>query len=229
MNTMTDTSVIDAAVAAADGPAQRSAEWLYQRVGYCTASKFRDVQNMTSSGGKSKVLRRNYMIQLAVERLTNEPTNHYTNAAMEWGTAQEAQARMAYEARTGAIVDEVGFLHHPALEWCGGSPDGLVGTDGLVEFKCPYESAVHVTTLLEGAMPAEHMPQVQGLLWITGRQWCDFVSYDPRMPKGLDMFVQRIERDDAYIATLETEVIKFLAEVAAALAQMQEKLKEYAE
>ncbi len=210
--------------AASEAHPQRTAQWLYDRVGYCTASRFKDVLGVLKSG-KEPAARRNYRVQLAVERLTNHPTSNYMNAAMEWGVTQEAQARMAYEARTGEIVEETGFIHHPSLEWCGGSPDGLVGAKGLCEFKCPYESAVHVMTLLDGAMPEEHAAQVQGLMWITGREWCDFVSYDPRPPRGLDLFVQRIARDDAYIASLETEVRKFLAEVAAMLDAMHAKLE----
>lgn len=223
---MSDTAIIDAAIAADESP-QRTAAWLYQRVGHATCSRFKDIIAKIGKGESAK--RRNYRIQLAVERLTNEPTNNYVNTAMQHGTDQEPIARMEYEARTGAIVEELGFIHHPTIELCGGSADGAVESDGLIEIKCPYESAIHVETLLAGAMPEEHMAQVQGLMAVTGRKWCDFISFDPRMPKGLDMFVQRIPRDDAYIATLETEVVKFLAEVAAALAQMQEKLKEYAQ
>ena len=167
------------------------------------------------------------MIQLCVERLIQQPAGHFVNAAMQWGIDQESQARMAYEARTGAIVEEVGFIHHPALEWVGGSPDGTVAEDGLVEFKCPFEPAVHVETLMAGAMPEEHRPQVQGLLWITARQFCDFVSYDPRMPKGLDLFVHRVQRDDKYIASLETEIRAFLGEVDSTLDAMLEKMGEY--
>jgi hypothetical protein len=131
---------------------------------------------------------------------------------MQHGTEFEPQARMEYEARTGAMVEQVGFLHHPTIALCGGSPDGLVDEDGGLEIKCPYNSANHLQCFLTG-MPEEHIPQVQGLMWITGRQWWDFVSYDPRMPDHLKLYQSRIERDDEYIATLEKAVREFLAGV----------------
>ena len=191
---------------------QRTAQWLQERVGHCTASNFHSVLDRTKTGTEG-AKRRNYRAKLTVERIINEPVSGFVNAAMEWGTAQESQARMAYEARTGAMIEEVGFIHHPTLKWVGGSPDGLIGKDGMIECKCPFEPAVHVSVLL--TKECEHLPQIQGLLWITGRQWCDYVSYDPRMPAGLEIYVQRITRDDKFIADLTTAVIAFLAEVAA--------------
>lgn len=190
---------------------QRTAQWLYERVGHCTASMFGDVIAKRKDK-KEAAPRRNYRVRLAVERLLNEPQGGYVNAAMEWGAEKEAEARMAYEAETGAIVEETGFINHPAIEWCGGSPDGLIGSDGLIEIKCPFESAVHVVTLMDKTCE-DHLPQMQGLMWITGRKWCDFVSYDPRMPSGIDSYIQRVQRDDKYIAMLEAEVTAFLAEV----------------
>jgi hypothetical protein len=130
---------------------------------------------------------------------------------MLWGTEQEAAARAAYEQRTGIEVEETGFVAHDTL-YAGCSPDGLVDWDGLIEIKCPYNSAVHIETLL-GGMPADHMAQVQGQMWITGRQWCDFVSFDPRMPEPLQLHVQRINRYPAYVAVLERQVTEFLVEV----------------
>lgn len=188
---------------------QRTAAWLYERVGHCTASRFKDA---TAKIGKGEAAaRRNYRVQLAVERLINAPTANFVNSAMQWGIDQELQARMEYEAKTGAIVLESGFIHHATLQWCGGSPDGLIGKHGGVEFKCPFEPAVHVTTMMTGE--CEHLPQIQGLMWITGRKWWDFVSYDPRMPAGLQLYVKRIERDDKYIAALESDITAFLKEV----------------
>lgn len=189
---------------------QRTAQWLQERVGHCTASNFHSVLDRTKTGTEG-AKRRNYRAKLTVERIINEPVSGFVNAAMEWGTAQESQARMAYEARTGAMIEEVGFIHHPTLKWVGGSPDGLIGKDGMIECKCPFEPAVHVSVLL--TKECEHLPQIQGLLWITGRQWCDYVSYDPRMPAGLEIYVQRVMRDDKFIADLTTAVIAFLAEV----------------
>jgi hypothetical protein len=130
---------------------------------------------------------------------------------MNWGTEQEPEARAAYERATGRIVEETGFFAHDSLP-AGCSPDGLVDWDGLIEIKCPYNSAVHIETLLNG-MPTHHTAQVQGQMWITGRDWCDFVSFDPRMPEALQLHVQRITRDPGFIADLEAKVTSFLQQV----------------
>ena len=127
---------------------------------------------------------------------------------MRQGTEREPMARRAYEIQTGVLVHEVGFCRHDTLD-AGASPDGIVELEGLIEIKCP-NSTTHQTTLLEG-MNEDHLYQIQGQLWITGYDWCDFVSYDPRMPKGLDLYVQRVPRDDAFIAQLESGVREFLA------------------
>jgi hypothetical protein len=130
---------------------------------------------------------------------------------MQWGTEQEPAARAAYERVTGTSVEETGFVAHDTL-LAGCSPDGLVDWDGLIEIKCPYNSANHIETLLRG-MPDEHIPQVQGQMWITGRQWCDFVSFDPRMPEPLQLHIQRINRDPGFIADLEARITIFLQQV----------------
>lgn len=189
---------------------QGSPEWLSARAGHCTASRFKDVLAKIKTGEAAG--RRNYRIQLVTERLTHRPCESFTNAAMEWGTATEPHARAAYETAKALMVDEAGFLHHPDVLWVGASPDGLIGKDGGCEIKCPHQSTVHVETL-EGGMPPEHRAQVQGVLWVTGRQWWDFVSFDPRMPTHLQLYVERVERDEAYIATLAAEVERFLSEV----------------
>lgn len=191
---------------------QGTQDWLKDRAGHATASRFKDVLAKIKNG--EAATRAKYRIQLVTERLTGLPVEGYKNAAMAWGTEREPEARMAYEEMTGEIVAEVGFMAHPLVKWCGASPDGLVGTSGMVEIKCPFESTVHVLTLTDG-MPAEHIPQVQGNLWVNGRQWCDFISYDPRMPEGLQLYRQRIERDNKFIASLAEEVEKFLGEVQA--------------
>lgn len=191
---------------------QGSPEWLAQRAGHCTASRFKDVLAKIKTGESAS--RRNYRIQLVTERLTGRPCDSYSNTAMEWGTATEPFARAAYEGARTVMVDETGFLLHPEVPYVGASPDGLVGADGGVEIKCPYQSTVHVETL-EGGMPPEHRAQVQGTLWVTGRAWWDFISFDPRMPAHLQLYVERIPRDEDYIATLAAEVTKFLAEVDA--------------
>jgi len=191
---------------------QGSAEWLAARAGHVTASRLKDVLAKIKTG--EAATRRTYRIQLVTERLTGLPQESYKNSAMEWGTATEPQARMAYEAATGRMVFEKGFLKHPELEWIGASPDGLVDDLGGIEIKCPYNSAVHVETIMS-KMPAEHVAQIQGCMWVTGRQWWDFVSFDPRMPAHLRLYVERVARDPEYIDMLATEVSHFLDEVAA--------------
>ena len=191
---------------------QRDNDWYAARCGKATASRFKDVLARLKNGNPAAD-RQKYLTELVVERLTGQPVPAYENAAMRWGTEQEAVARAAYEQRTGATVEETGFVAHDTL-MAGCSPDGLVDWDGLIEIKCPHNSAVHIETLLNG-MPAEHTAQVQGQMWITGREWCDFVSFDPRMPEPLQLHVQRINRDPAFIADLKRQVAEFLAEVGA--------------
>ena len=202
---------------------QGSIEWLMERVGCCTASRFRDVLAKLKGGGPAKA-RADYLWELVVERLTGQPGQHYESAAMQWGTEQESAARMAYEAATGAMVYQTGFRRHPAIERLGGSPDGLVEPKGGFEAKCPFNSANHLQTWLAG-MPDEHTAQVQGLMWLECADWWDFCSYDPRMPPDLQLYIQRIQRDDAYIARLEAEVIVFLGEVEALAAKLEDAAK----
>lgn len=194
-----------------DPSAQGSIEWLMARVGFCTASRFGDVMDKLKSG-KPGAARDKYLWELVIERLTKQPSDHFTSTAMDWGIQNESGARMAYEAQTGSIVDEIGFTKHAEHEWIGGSADGLVGDKGLIEIKCPYNSANHLKTVL-GGMPEEHMAQVQGNLWLNKREWADFISFDPRLPAPLQFYQQRVERDDAYILRLEAEVLAFTAEV----------------
>lgn len=190
---------------------QQSPEWLSARVGNCTGSKFGAV--MAKRKDKKEAAERyKYRMQLVVERITGQPTENYVSEYMQHGIDNEPAARMKYVAATGALVDEVGFIRHPTIERCGGSVDGLVGDDGIIEIKAPT-TFNHLETILADAMPEEHIAQVQGYLWITGRQYCDFISYDPRLPDGLNLFVHRIKRNDDYIAELAGEVLQFLSEV----------------
>jgi hypothetical protein len=195
---------------------QGSADWFAARLGCATASSFKSVLAKLKTG-KPGQARESYLIELVTERLTGQPVPHFTTAAMQWGTDNEPAARIEYEFRTERVVEETGFIRHPSI-LAGASPDGLVEADGGIEIKCP-SSTTHVDTLIHG-MPDEHMAQLQGAMWITGRAWWDFVSYDPRMPKNLQIYIQRIERNDIFIAGLDTEVRSFLAEVDSTVDQL---------
>ena len=189
---------------------QRDDDWFDARLGKATASRFKDVMATLKNGNPAQA-QQDYLTELVVERLTQQPVQKFATAAMNWGTEQEAAARLAYERHADIEVQETGFVAHDTL-MAGCSPDGLVYWDGLLEIKCPWNTSVHINTLLDG-MPSEHTAQIQGQMWITGRDWCDFVSYDPRMPVELQLHVQRIERDEAFIADLERRVSSFLSEV----------------
>lgn len=189
---------------------QRTEEWFAARLGKVTASKVADVMARTKTGYSTS--RENYMAQLICERMTGQKQESYTNAAMEWGTETEPLARAAYEAFKDVLVDEVGIIDHPFIPMSAASPDGLISDDGMVEIKCP-NTATHFDTLLNGKMPSKYMPQVQWQMACANRLWVDFVSFDPRAPEGLQLFVTRIERDDKYILEMEAEVNKFLEEL----------------
>ena len=189
---------------------QQSPEWFAQRCGKATASRISDIVAKTKSGYSTS--RANYMAQLVVERMTNQVAESYTNAAMEWGTENEPFARGAYETKMNLLVTEIGAIDHPNIAMSAASPDGLIGDDGCLEIKCP-NTATHIDTLLGGEIAKKYYDQMQWQMACTGRSWCDFVSFDPRMPEELQLFVKRIPRDDKYLAELEGEVIQFLAEV----------------
>lgn len=193
---------------------QGSDEWLAMRAGHVTASRVADVVAKTKSGPSAS--RAAYMGQLLAERMTGIPVETYTNADMQRGLALEADARAAYEARTGALVQEIDFARHPSIEWAGASPDGVIGESGLVEIKAP-RLHTHIAYLLDGKPPSEYVPQMAWQCGCTGRRWVDFVSFDPRMPERLQLFIVRYEPSVAYIAELEAEVRKFLAELEAKL------------
>lgn len=198
---------------------QGSDEWKALRLGKATASRMADICARTKTGWGAS--RANYAAQLIAERLTGVVAESYTNAAMEWGTATEAEARSVYSMFHGVTVDLVDFVPHETIEMSGASPDGLVGTDGLVEIKCP-STATQIETLLKGAVPEKYILQMHWQMACTGRRWCDFVSYDPRMPENLRLFVKRIERDALLIMDLEDKVREFLAEVHAKTVTLQE-------
>lgn len=199
---------------------QGSKEWLELRLGKVTASRIADVLAKGKSG--EALSREDYRYELVVQRLTGDPGESFTNAAMEWGTATEPQARIAYEAFADVFVEQVPFVLHPTIEWFGCSPDGLVQDDGLLEIKCP-NSKTHVKYLNAGKPPAKYVPQMQCQMAVTGRKWCDFVSFDPRLPGDLQLFVVRLDRDEDYIKSMEAEVVKFLSEVETMFKQLKEK------
>lgn len=189
---------------------QRTDEWYAARLGKVTASRVADIIAKTKSGYSTS--RANYMAELVCERLTGKQGEFYQNAAMAWGTNTEPMARAAYEAVEGALVVEVGFVSHPTIQMAGASPDGLIEEDGLVEIKCPI-TATHIDTLLTQTVPGKYMTQMMWQMACTGRQWCDFVSFDPRMPEHMQLFIKRVPRDNNMIIELEREVERFLADL----------------
>lgn len=196
---------------------QGSPEWFAQRLGKVTASRLVDVLAKVKAG--EAAARANYRAELVAERLTGKVAEGFSNAAMKWGTDCEPLARAAYEAEFGLLVEEVGMVQHPTIANTGASPDGLVSTGGLIEIKCP-ETKAHIDTLLSRAAPAKYIPQMQWQMACTGRAWVDFVSFDPRMPSDLQLFVCRVLRDDDLIRQYETEVCAFLAEVDATVTSL---------
>jgi len=201
---------------------QGTDEWFAARLGKVTASRVADVIAKTKTGYSAS--RDNYMAQLVCERLTGQKGESFSNSAMQWGTETEPQARAAYSAARFEIVEEVGFVNHPTIEAAGASPDGLVGALGLIEIKCP-NTATHIETLLSQTVPTKYITQMTWQMVCTGRHFCDFISYDPRLPAELQMFIKRVEYDPVYGAMLEKEVIGFLKELDTKIEQLNQ-LKE---
>ena len=189
---------------------QGSEEWFTIRIGKVTASRVADVIAKTKTGYSAS--RDNYMAQLVCERLTGQKGESFTNAAMQHGTETEPLARAAYEALQDVLVDEVGFVPHPTIEMAGASPDGMVSEDGLIEIKCP-NTATHIETLISKVVPSKYNTQMQFQMACTGRKWCDFVSFDNRLPAELQLFVTRVPRDEVFIRLIEAEIVQFLAEL----------------
>jgi putative phage-type endonuclease len=189
---------------------QGSDSWFQVRIGKVTASRVADVIAKTKTGYSAT--RDNYMAQLVCERLTGQKGDSFSNAAMQHGTETEPLARLSYEVTQNVLVDEVGFVPHPSIKMAGASPDGLVGDDGLLEIKCP-NTATHIETLLSQTVPGKYNTQMQFQMACTGRQWCDFVSFDNRLPEELQLFVKRVPRDTVFIRLIEAEIIQFLAEL----------------
>lgn len=189
---------------------QRTDDWFEARLGRATASRFKDIMLTIKSGEAAG--RKNYRAELVAERLTGAKEEGWTSAAMQWGIDNEPLARLRYELLSGNTVEECGFFAHETL-MAGASPDGLIDDDGLLEIKCP-NTATHIETLRKQEVPYQYYWQVMGQMWITGRKWCDFVSFDPRMPKNAQIFIKTVERDEEAIKRLEAQIITFLREVA---------------
>jgi putative phage-type endonuclease len=204
---------------------QRTDEWLRVRLGKVTASRLADVMAKTKSGYGAS--RENYMTDLLVERLTGSMAGGFTNSAMEWGIEHEKDARLFYAFLTEQMVTEVGFVPHPEIADFGASPDGLVGTDGLVEIKCP-NTKTHIETLITDKIARKYILQMHAQMMCTGREWCDFVSYDPRLPDHMQLYVQRVHRDDELVEEIETEVTAFLDQLSGIMNALNGDDKSYA-
>lgn len=203
---------------------QGSAAWLQGRLGKITASRMEDVIKRLKSGAESAA-RRDYKLDLIAERLSGRSEDHYVSPEMEWGIDNEQYARAAYEIGCDVMVDQVGFVLHPTMNFSGGSPDGIVGKDGLIEIKCG-KTTTHLKWMQAGIVPEEHQAQIQWNLCCTGRQWADFISFDPRLPEGLRIFVVRMLRDDKRIAEMEEEVVRFNDEIEFALKGLRARIIE---
>lgn len=203
---------------------QGTLEWLQARAGKFTASRMAELVATTKSGYAAS--RKNYLAELLIERMTGEPTEHFRSKEMEWGTEHEPEARALYQLKHDVDVYTVGFIQHPTMDYAGASPDGLVGTEGGVEIKCP-NTATHIETLRTGKVPKKYQLQSQWVMECAEREWIDYVSYDPRMKDSrLVMYVQRVRRDDDAIAWLREEVEKAEAELSAMVAEMEQLAEE---
>lgn len=199
---------------------QRNEAWHSDRCGIITASRIKDVLAVSKRDGKPLQARQDYLVEKVCEILTGTPASRFQNEAMRWGVEQEPAALEAYQHRTGRIVTAAGLCMHPTLDYIGASPDGLM-VDRGIEAKCPFSSVVHLNTLIDG-MPPEHMAQLQAGMWVCDLPEWDFISYDPRMPAHLRLYVQTIPRDDIYIATMAAECERFWADVCAMVARLSE-------
>ncbi len=196
---------------------QRSEGWHRARLGKVTASRMADLTARTKTSWSAS--RGAYLNQLPVERLTGQVAPTPLTPAMRWGVEQEHLARAAYSFRTDRDALLEGFVEHPDIPMSGASPDGLVGNAGLVEIKCPT-TATHLETLSSSEVPAKHMPQIYWQTACTGRAWCDFVSFDPRLPEPLRLYIRRVELDQGVIDALQAEVTAFLQELEQRMVQL---------
>ena len=199
---------------------QGTPEWLAERLGYVTASRISNVLSK-GKGGAESLTRKKYLYQIIAERLSNQAQESYTNSSIQWGTETEPLARLAYEAETCNFVTEVGFIKHPIIEWSGASPDGLVGDDGLIEIKCPNTST-HIDTLLNNTIDNSYIYQMQWQMECTGKAWCDFVSYDPRIGEKNNLKIIRVYRNDELIEIIKSSINNFLGEAEAIINKLKD-------
>lgn len=204
-----------------EGVMQQTDEWLAARCGCVTGSRVKDVVGKSVDGKKYLSGRQTYMLEIVCERLTGLHIDHYVTPAMQFGTDTEPIARGAYEVARDVMVDQIGLAIHPEIDYYVASPDGLIGKDGCLEIKCP-QPLTHLGWVQSGEIPKEHLPQLKAVMSCAERKWCDFVSYCPRMPKHLQLFIKRLEWDAEMIEAQNAEIIKFLAEAA----ELEKSLKE---
>lgn len=188
------------------------------RRGLLTASRIADALAVLKNGKPSEA-RRKLMFDLLAERMSGVAVEHYVTPAMEWGIAHQADATAAYEAETGELVGPEVFVLHPSIDWFGATPDGIIGSDGLIEIKCPT-TPKHLAWVMAGEVPDEHKPQMLAQLACTGRQWVDFVSFDPRVKKP-QLFIRRFHPERAEIERVEVGAREFLEELAAMERQLE--------
>lgn len=200
---------------------QGDAAWFEARCGHVSSSRIADAIAVLKKKEGEAAVRRHLRMAIVSERLTERHADHYVSKPMEWGTENEPLARTAYEMKTDRTVDLLGYVLHPTIEYAGASPDGLVGKDGCIEVKCP-NTATHIDYLIAGQVPEDYQPQCLWVMACTGRQWCDFVSFDPRLPMKYQLFMVRMQRDEERIRAMEAEVRKFLGEVEALIKRLGE-------
>lgn len=200
---------------------QGSPEWHAQRLGRVTASRIADVM-AEGQGGKPSRTRANYMAELIAERLTGVAYEGFQSDDMRRGNEVEPQARANYCLDTGTALVQCGFVPHPRIAMAGASPDSLVGEVGLAEFKCP-KTATHLDTLRTRKIDGGYLKQMQFQLACTGRLWCDFVSFDPRLPEPMQMVILRVARDPVMIGEIEKAVTEFLRDLEMEVARLRKE------
>jgi putative phage-type endonuclease len=206
-----------------DDIAQGTQEWHQERCGRFTGSRFADVLAKSKKDGKPLKARQDLIWELAAERIQGYQAEGQSSYSMKWGTEAEPLAREAYEIKTGEFVAETGFIVHPKYGFAGSSPDGLVNDDGGIEIKSPKCPEIHLQRFING-VPDEYVPQIQGLMWVTGRKWVDFVSFDPDTQPEFRLLIIRVERDEQFIADLEKEILKAEQEVCELVDQLKRKV-----